>query len=143
MGRSARAVAVGLVLLVLTGGVSLASGGSVGPSITASIIHIAPWQPNTDSLQALHGIVRFRGSPVAGAVVRVDKYVLPSPTAAHGQFTSLTDATLLARHVVTVIDATNARVGGAPLQAAGRASLLTARGAIDVAYPITDLRVSP
>lgn len=141
MGRAARAVGVAATLLALTGGGSLASGGA-GPTIAAPTIQLAPWQPDTDNLVALHGFVRYGSRPVSGVVVRVDDYTLPAPTDAQGRFTSLTDATLLSRHVVTVADVSNARVAGIQLSATARASLLTAHGEIEVAYPITGIRVS-
>jgi hypothetical protein len=142
MGRSARIAAVVVSLLALTGSGSLASGGGLRASIVAPTIQLAPWQSDTDNLRPLQGVVLYGGSPVSGVVVRVDAYVLPVRTDTHGQFTYLTDATLVARHVVTVADVTNARVRGTLLTPTARAALLAARGAIDVAYPITQVRVT-
>jgi hypothetical protein len=85
---------------------------------------VAAWRPETDNLVAAQGTVTTGGTPVPGARVNVDGYVLPRPTDAQGRFTYLVDATRMARHVVSI------------------PSLPAARASITVAYPLRDLRVS-
>ena len=138
-----RAFLVAAVLLAVAGG-ALAGGNT-----QARVAIIAPpayavqaWSPDTDNLVRSQGTIELNGTPVSGVRVRVDNYDLPAPTDAQGHFVYLLDATLLARHVVTVTDATNGKASGQPLSSAERSQLATSLAAINVAYGVRDLKLS-
>jgi hypothetical protein len=122
----------------LAGGVAQARQAIVAPPIYA----LQPWTAATDNLVAAQGTIELGGTPVSGVGMRVDSYELPRPTDASGHFVYLLDRTLLARHVATVTDLTNAKVGGRALTDADRSALLASRAAITVAYAVKDLKVS-
>lgn len=103
---------------------------------------LTAWRPETDNLVTAQGTITIDGSPVTGARVQVDDYVLPAPTDARGRFAYLLDGTRLARHVVSVTDTSKARAGATPLTQDQAAALAAQRAAITVAYPLRDLRVS-
>jgi uncharacterized protein YfaP (DUF2135 family) len=135
--------ALGMVLgtLVVTG-----SGGAV-PNTGAVVAVPRPyavnaWRPNTDNLIAAQGTITIDGIPVTGARVKVDGYVLPSPTDAQGRFVYLADGTRIARHVVSVVGASQARAAATPLTGSQASALLAKRAAITIAYPVRDLRVT-
>jgi hypothetical protein len=140
--RSTLTFAVPLVLLaaglVLQSAVAAGSVQIVPPRTFA----IAVWTSATDNLVPLNGKVTANGSPVAGVRLRVDNYDLPKPTNAQGQFTYLADGTLLARHVVVVTDAKEAKSGGQPLSSEEQKALLATESAINVAYTPRDLKVT-
>lgn len=136
-----------LALLALSGAAlqSATAGGNAEPStgIVAPPTHVLrAWNADTDNLVPAQGTIAVKGSPVSGVRVRVDNYDLPSPTDMQGHFVYLADATLLARHVVTVTDATNGEVGGQPLSSTDQAALTASQAAINVAYAVRDLKVS-
>ena len=142
MARSLRLAlaAVAAALLVQVGG---ASGASPGAAISAPApFALTSWDPNSDNVAAATGTIAFGGSPVAGVRVRVDGFLLPAPTDAAGRFVYPGDDTLLARHVVTVADASAARTPTGPLAASAQAALAAARSAIAVAYRVSGLRAS-
>src|SRR5262249_58772889 len=100
------------------------------------------WTATTDNLVTARGTVTLAGAPVIGARIRVDGFDVPAPTDAEGRFAYLADATQLARHVVTVIDSTHARVGGRALTRTQRAALAADASAITVSYPIRGVKVA-
>jgi hypothetical protein len=138
-GSSVVVVAVGIALFVSS---SQAQVDAPRATITVTPLSLAEWQPTTDNLVVVHGRVAIGGSPVAGVRLRVDGYELNAATDAHGQFQCLVDATRLARHIITVADATHATRGGVPLTGAARSALNVSRGGIDVGYQIHGLHVS-
>jgi hypothetical protein len=120
-----------------------ATGSADGPTIVPPpVLALHQWTPATANITPVRGVVRWNGNPVSGVRVRVDNYVIPTPTNASGEFTYLVDDTLLQRHPVTIADASNAEVGGAPLTAAQRSALAATSSSITVAYPIGNLRVA-
>ncbi len=66
----------------------------------------------------------LRGKPVSGVGLQVGDYVLQARTNASGQFNYRVDTTLPERHVATVTNVTQAKVGGKPLSAADKSALL-------------------
>jgi hypothetical protein len=88
------------------------------------------------------GTVELDGKPVRGAVVQVDAFRLPAATGPNGGFTYLADGTAVARHVVSVVDVSQAKVGGRPLTTAEQTALKAARGAITVAYVVNNLKIA-
>ena len=112
----ARRALLGAVLLsaLVAEGVALAGGNT-----QARLAIVAPptyplqkWNADTDNLIRSQGTIELNGSPVAGVRVQVDGYRLTSPTDTQGHFVYLLDQTLLARHVVSVTDASYGKVGG-------------------------------
>ena len=133
---------------LLTAGVALQSamaGGTLQPGaaiVAPPPISLRAWNAATDNLVPEQGTVTVAGKPVSGVHVRVDNYDLPGVTDTNGHFVYLVDATLLARHVVTVTDAANGKAGGSPLSAGEQSALGTTTTSIDVAYAVRDLKVS-
>jgi outer membrane protein assembly factor BamB len=105
-------------------------------------VTIQPWNPNTSNTQAVTGHVLLSGKPVAGAIVRVDGWTDSTPTDSSGAFTYPADNTMALRHVVTVVDASNATVGGTKLDAASQKLLVGRRAGISVGYAISNLKTS-
>jgi alcohol dehydrogenase (cytochrome c) len=97
------------------------------------------WTPATNNTQIVGGRVLLDGRPVSGAVVAVDRYRV-APTRTDGSFSYPLDVTLARRHLVGVVDASRARVGGRALTDAERRSLLQATGGVSAAYRLTGLR---
>jgi hypothetical protein len=146
-GQRLRLGVAGLVLLGVLGGAP-GSASAAGDAQTRQAIvapptyALQPWTSQTDNLVPARGTIVLNGTPVSGARVRVDNYELPQPTDANGHFVYLVDQTLLARHVVTVADVSEARAAGRSLSDVERADLLGSRGAITVAYVVKDLKTS-
>jgi hypothetical protein len=105
-------------------------------------IAVATWTADTDNLVPVRGRVSHNGRPVTGARLQVDQFFLPRPTDAEGRFTYLVDATLIGSHAVTVADLAGATIGGVPLTRAEQDAVGKVRGAVRVAYPIVDMKVS-
>ncbi len=147
MARRAPLLSLGTLALLTAGTLALAA--TAGRQLQQATGIAAPppytlrvWNPDTDNLVPAQGTVTSNGSPVSGVRVRVDNYNVPSPTDTSGHFVYLADATLLQRHVVTVTDASKAKVNSQPLSAASQAALTASQGSINVAYAIEDLKVS-
>ncbi len=128
-------------LIVVPGAVATTSGADA-TIVPPPVVALHQWTSATANTTPLHGVVELGGKPVSGVRVRVDNYVIPTPTNAKGEFTFLADDTLLQRHPVTIADASNAEVAGAPLTGAQRSALEASTSAITVAYPISDLKVT-
>jgi hypothetical protein len=144
-----RALPLSLGALALLAAGTLALTASAGRRLQPATGIAAPppytlrvWNADTDNLVPAQGTVTANGSPVSGVRVRVDNYNVPSPTDKSGHFVYLADATLLQRHVVTITDASKAKVNGQLLSAASQAALMASQGSINVAYAVNDLKVS-
>jgi PQQ-dependent dehydrogenase (methanol/ethanol family) len=98
------------------------------------------WQATGSNEQIVVGRLLLRGVPVRGARIRVDRYQLLSLTDAAGRFRYRSDVTTPKRHVITVVDASRASVRGRRLSSAERVAVLSAKGGINVAYRIRDVR---
>ena len=121
---------------------AVATSSAAGPTIVPPpVLALQPWTSATANVTPLRGVVKWNGKPVSGVRVRVDNYVIPTPTNASGEFTYLTDDTLLERHPVTIADASKAEVGGTPLTGEQRLALAATTSSITVAYPISNLHV--
>ena len=98
------------------------------------------WQATGSNEQIVVGRLLLRGVPVRGARIRVDRYPLLSLTDAEGRFRYRADVTTPARHVITVVGASRATVRGRRLSSSDRNAVLGAKGGINVAYRIRDVR---
>ena len=98
------------------------------------------WQATGSNEQIVAGRLLLRGAPVRGARIQIDRYQLLSLTDAQGRFRYRADVTTPKRHVITVVGASRATVGGRRLSAADRAAVLAAKSGISVAYRIRDVR---
>jgi len=133
------AVALALIAPSAAGAVR---GPSGAPLIsTPGPIPIQVWQPGTDDLVPVTGRVTIGGAPVAGVLLRVGDYELPTPTGQAGSFTYLADATRLARYVVSVADDSQARASGIALSAAQQKALALQHATITIAYAVAGLKV--
>ena len=98
------------------------------------------WQATGSNEQIVVGRLLLRGAPVRGARIRIDRYQLLSLTDSAGRFRYRADVTTPKRHVVTVVGASRATVRGRRLSSAERNAVLSARGGINVAYRLTEVR---
>lgn len=136
-----------LVVVLVAGCAALTASAGHSLQPTTGIVAPAPftlreWNADTDNLVAAQGTVVANGSPVSGVRVRVDNYTVPTPTDKAGHFVYLADGTLLERHVVTITDASKAKINGQPISSAQRNALMASVGSIDVSYAVRDLTVS-
>lgn len=144
MRSPARVAAAAAVLLVAAAGARAAHGQS--PAGQAQLIlpkgsFVQAWSADSDNRRQFTGQVQLAGKPVAGAIVAVDG-VRSDPTGPTGTFGGAVESTAPRRHLLAVADVSGATVGGRKLTAEQRSALLAARGALDVAYPISDLKVT-
>ena len=80
---------------------------------TQPAIGVRPWLANSSNVQLMFGRVRLGSSPVVGATLRVDGYVLPSATGPEGGFSYQADVSIARRHAVKVVGLDSAKpVGG-------------------------------
>jgi PQQ-dependent dehydrogenase (methanol/ethanol family) len=108
--------------------------------LDANQITVRGWTPSSNDTVAVHGRLTLNGRPVTGARIRVDSYVLPGTTDANGGFQYPADYTLARRHLVAVVGARSARVGGTALTASQQRAVLRAGSAFSVAYKVSGLR---
>jgi hypothetical protein len=144
--RSKLTVSVAAVVVAAVGAGVLGSARAASKSAGAIVVppptSLRKWNADTDNLIPIQGTVEWNGKPVSGVSVRVDTFVVPSPTDAQGHFTYLEDGTLMGRHVVTIANATQAKVGGVALTSAEQSQLSATQGAIEVDYEIHDVKAS-
>lgn len=107
---------------------------------TPRSLTITPWRLDRRNLYEALGCVSLGRKPVAGARVRVNRYVVPGATDANGGFYYPIDATLPQRATVTVADASAARVGGKELSAEQRGVLEDAHGSLTVRFRLSELQ---
>lgn len=144
MARRWKAIlgAVAVAAIAGTFGSALAASTSAGAIVVPPPTVLKQWNADTDNLIPIQGTLEWNGKPVSGASIRVDTFLVPSPTDAQGRFTYLVDGTLLGRHVVTVANASQAKVGGVALTSTAQSALTSTQGAITVDYAIKGLKVS-
>jgi hypothetical protein len=142
--RRALLVAAACALLLGgLGGARAAAARSTGAAIVVpASFAVAAWSAESDNLVPAVGTITFDGVPVSGALVRVDGYVLPARSDANGRFVYFVDDTLIARHLVSVTDASGAHAGNRTLTKDEQSALEAKHAAITVAYPLRDLRTS-
>jgi PQQ-dependent dehydrogenase (methanol/ethanol family) len=107
--------------------------------VTGRATPLRNWNAATDNTQVVTGRLLLGGRPVSGAVVAVDQYRL-APTGADGSFSYALDVTLARRHLVHVVSAGRARVGGRALTANEQRTVRAATGGFSAGYRLTDLR---
>ena len=109
---------------------------------TAAPLPVRLWGANDPNTALISGQLLLGGKPVQGAAMEVDDYTLQKRTNADGRFSYLVDTTIPRRHIVHVVRLANATVNGRALTAAERTALIHASGAFNVAYQLSNLRVS-
>jgi hypothetical protein len=114
--------------------------GGAAKILTKGPLALQRWDANSSNTPLVTGRVLLRGRPVAHARVMVAGYILPTLTRQDGSFGYPVDITLARRRIVRVIGLSSARVGGRPLTKAERGEVLAARGAITVAFPVSELK---
>ena len=115
------------------------AAGAGGKLVPPPPISVQAWDANTSNIDNVQGHVLLNGAPVAGAVVRVDGWVDPTPTDATGAFTYPADDTMALRHPASVVDVSHATVNGHALTAAQQSAVLGASAGISVGYQITNV----
>jgi PQQ-dependent dehydrogenase (methanol/ethanol family) len=124
-----------------------ASGGqggrtSAAVAVVGGAVVVQPWNADSQNEQVVHGTLRWRARPVAGAVLQVDGYRLPGATAGDGSFSYAADDTTPGRHLVRVVNTDRATAAGHALSAGARRAVLGIAGEIDVGYAVTGVSVS-
>ncbi len=97
------------------------------------------WSVARANTQLVSGRLLLGGRPVVGAAMQVDAYSIQNRTNARGQFFYRIDTTIPRRHIVRVQRLSGAKVGGAALTSAQRASLLRVAGGFSVGYRVNQL----
>jgi alcohol dehydrogenase (cytochrome c) len=118
-----------------------AKGSSTARIVVDTQLNVRRWQSTGSNEQIATGRLLLRGTPVAGARIRVDRYVVPGVTDSAGRFRYRADVTIPRRHIVAVVAAARARVHGRRLTEGERAAVLRANGGISSAYRLRDVRV--
>jgi alcohol dehydrogenase (cytochrome c) len=118
-----------------------AKGSSTARIVVDTQLNVRRWQSTGSNEQIATGRLLLRGAPVAGARIRVDRYVVPGVTDSAGRFRYRADVTTPRRHIVAVVAAARARVHGRRLTEGERAAVLRANGGISSAYRLRDVRV--
>lgn len=108
--------------------------------VEARVIPIILWEGGRTNKYEVNGTLALNGEPVAGAVLRANRYTLPEPTASDGSFVMRRDTTILDRTVVQVVDASNANIGGQPVTPAQQDLLVSADLAVATAF---DMNLDP
>jgi hypothetical protein len=138
--RAAPAVAAAALLLAA----AQAALGAAGPGAVLVLpagSYVQSWSAQSDNRRPVAGQLRLAGKPVAGAVVRVDG-VRSAPTGPDGGFAGAVDSTTPQRHLVSVADVSGATVAGQKLTSEQASALLGAKGAFDVSYRVSGLKVA-
>jgi len=170
MARTIRNTGLALTLLVvLTAGCSVSGGDEdSAPATTPSgggaqslrcsadgaassgaalvvprVFAVSQWRLEKTNTYPAQGCLFLDGKPVAGARIRVDNYVVPTPTGADGAFTYPLDATLPQQRTVRVMDASGASVSGRAVSGEQRAALAAATAPLTVRFRLSDLRAEP
>ena len=100
---------------------------------------VKEWRLESRNVEDARGCVLLEGEPVAGALVKVDGYTIPTPTDARGSFVYAADTTLPRRHTVSVADVANATIAGSELSAEERSKLLGEAAGLAVSFKLRDL----
>jgi hypothetical protein len=105
-------------------------------------VMVRPWLANSSNVQNMFGRVHLGSTPVVGATLRVDGYVLPAATGPRGGFSYSADISIARRHVVKVVGLSNAKVKGRALTASESSALLAAEAGFNTGYRIDRLNAT-
>ncbi|HET8741902.1 MAG TPA: PQQ-binding-like beta-propeller repeat protein [Gaiella sp.] len=119
-----------------------ATGGTSRIVVEGGAVPLSLWHADSSNLTTVDGRVLFRGKPVSGAVVAIDRYRLPRKTDPRGRFSAPVDVTLARRHPLDVADASHATANGRALSAREQKSLAQASAGVSVGYRIVGLRAT-
>jgi alcohol dehydrogenase (cytochrome c) len=108
--------------------------------VTGPSLVLKPWDANSSNEEDATGRLLLGRTPVAGARISVDGYVLPAPTRADGAFNYPVDITIVRRHMARVADASRATANGKPLTAAEQQALRAVSTGISVGYALDGLK---
>jgi alcohol dehydrogenase (cytochrome c) len=100
---------------------------------------VRPWNANSSNLQYAFGKLLLGKSPVVGAQIRVDGFTLPALTGPQGGFSYPADITDPARHEVSVVGLSRAKVRGHKLTTAQQNAVRGAHAGINVGYRLSGL----
>jgi hypothetical protein len=117
-----------------------ASGAAI---LVPRVFAVSQWRLDRTNQYLAHGCLVLDGKPVEGARIRVDNYVVPSPTTADGIFNYPLDATVPQQRTVRVTDAADASVDGKAVSGDDEAELSGASAPLTVRYRLDDLRAEP
>lgn len=121
--------------------VGRAARAASGARITIETrLNVRRWQSSGSNEQIATGRLTFRGAPVVGARIRVDRYLLPARTDREGRFRYRADVTVPRRHLVAVVNVSRATARGRRLTAGARAAVLRAHTGISAAYRLRDVK---
>ncbi|MDX6487205.1 MAG: hypothetical protein QOF43_2358, partial [Gaiellaceae bacterium] len=108
--------------------------------VTGRSLALKPWSPNSSNEQKATGRLLLGRTPVAGARIRVDGYLIPRATGADGSFVYPVDITMARRHVARVSDTSKATAKGRRLTAAEQQALRQVSGGFSVGYALNRLK---
>ena len=129
--------AAGTLAAVATGARTAAPASVELPGVFS----VKTWQATSDNLTTASGRLVLGGKPVSGALMRVDRYTLDTPTGKDGRFSYPLDITMPGRHVVVVGNVDDAKVDGKALSQEQRDALLEGvKGTLDVTYGLGDVK---
>ena len=111
-----------------------------GHIVTGSSLALKPWNADSSNEQDATARLLLGRTPIAGARISVDGYLIPAATRADGSFTYSVDITTVRRHVVRVADASKATANGKSLSAAAQQALRAVSGGISVGYTLDGLK---
>jgi alcohol dehydrogenase (cytochrome c) len=118
---------------------SMAAKAGAARIVTQGPLPVRVWSVGRSNTQVVSGRLLLGGKPVVGAAIQVDDYTLQNRTNAKGSFFYRVDTTLARRHIVRVLRLAKATVGGRPLTAGERASLVHVAGGFSVGYRVNGL----
>lgn len=107
---------------------------------TEGRLYVRLWQASGSNEQVATGRLFYRGRPVVGARIRVDRFRLPAATDKQGRFSYRADVTIARRHVIRVVDVSRATVNGRRLNTAQQRAVLAANDGFSVGYRLSDVR---
>jgi hypothetical protein len=145
--NGARWLAIAFVTAALVGGGCSNGDGDVRAGTptarieTQDAILVDRWRADSDNTRTTRGRVLLDGRPVANVGLRVNAYRLRS--GGDGRFTYRVDSTVPRRYRISVEDVSSATRDGDDLTDAERESLREARGAITVAYRLSEIEAEP
>jgi hypothetical protein len=131
---------IACALLVFPAGPGLYAQGNSGAVISAPSVVTIPWSSNTpENITQVTSTVTYDGQPVAGAIVEVNGYTVPQPTADDGTFMFPADHNSVKRYLIHVKDLSGATINGSALTQDQQDALLNATGSIDVHYDLQNI----
>ncbi|MQA74859.1 MAG: hypothetical protein GEU88_11045 [Solirubrobacterales bacterium] len=126
------------------GGAPVASASCEGDSRQGAAIVVPDvvtqtWRLASSNVAVVRGCVLWDGQPVEGVRVRVGQYRVRAPTDGSGGFQYTLDSTLGQARTVSVADASDATLGGEPLDEEATQALLDASASLGSHFRLSEI----